>query len=124
MTAPTLPRTIKPKVIRVMTSRIAFAVLLCAGAAAAETTPDLIKAVQAGDRAKVTGLLSKAADPNGVDADGTTALHWSVRRGDLQTTKLLIKSGAKVGAADRYGVTPMSLSSLNGDAESAAGQPQ
>ena len=114
LTAPTLHRIIKPKMMRVMTSRIGVAVFLWASAAVAETTPDLIKAVQAGDRAKVADLLSKAADPNGVDADGTTALHWSVRRGDLQTTKLLIKSGAKVGAADRYGVTPMSLSSLNG----------
>ena len=79
-----------------------------------------MRAAQAGDRAKVADLLSKAADSSAVDADGTTALHWSVRRGDLATTKLLIKSGAKVGAADRYGITPMSLSSLNGNAELTA----
>jgi len=110
----------EPKMMRVTTSRMALAVFLCASAAAAETTPDLIRAAQAGDRPKVADLLSKSADPKGVDGDGTTALHWSVRRGDVQITKLLVKSGAKVGVTDRYGVTPMSLSSLNGDAELTA----
>ncbi len=47
--------------------------------------------------------------------DGTTALHWAVRHDDLATADALIKAGADVKAATRYGVTPMALAATNGD---------
>ena len=55
-------------------------------------------------------------DVNAALPDGTTALHWAVRADDADTTDLLIRAGAKVAAADRYGVTPLSLASLNANA--------
>jgi ankyrin repeat protein len=39
-----------------------------------------------------------------------------VRRSDLATVDLLLKAGAKAGAANRYGVTPLYLASTNGNA--------
>jgi uncharacterized protein len=57
-----------------------------------------------------------AAEPDGVDADGTTALHWAVHRGDLAAAKALLAAGADVDAANRYGVRPAYLAAENGDA--------
>jgi ankyrin repeat protein len=48
--------------------------------------------------------------------DGGTPLHQAVRQNDLKTVEALIKRGADVKAATRYGVTPMSLAALNGNA--------
>jgi ankyrin repeat protein len=49
-------------------------------------------------------------------ADGTTALHLAVRRDDVAAAGALIKAGADVKAATRYGITPMSLAAMNGSA--------
>ena len=48
--------------------------------------------------------------------DGTTALHWAVRAGDIDTVKRLLHDGANARASNRYGVTPLSLAAENGDA--------
>src|ERR1700735_5288780 len=47
--------------------------------------------------------------------DGTTALHRAVREGDLAAVQVLIKGGADVNAANRYGVTPMSIAAIDGN---------
>jgi uncharacterized protein len=69
----------------------------------------------------LSGALVGAApqqkvDIRAVEPDGTTALHWAVRRDDLKTAQMLIRAGAKVDAATRYGVTPLYLAALNGNA--------
>ena len=51
-----------------------------------------------------------------VNPDGTTALHQAVRNNDLPSVEALIKSGADVKAATRYGITPMNLAAMNGNA--------
>ncbi len=53
---------------------------------------------------------------NAPQVDGTTALHWAVHHGDLETSELLIRAGANVSAANRAGVTPMRLATINGNA--------
>jgi ankyrin repeat protein len=58
-----------------------------------------------------TSLLSAA----GVDADGTTPLHWAVRDGNQALAEQLLKSGADAQAANRYGITPLYLACQNGD---------
>jgi len=50
------------------------------------------------------------------DTDGSTPLHQAVRQNDLKTVEALIKKGADVKAATRYGVTPIGLAALNGNA--------
>ena len=67
--------------------------LLVALMAAAGVEPRLIDAVKTGNRDAVRTLL-KSADVNAPEVDGTTALHWSVRGNDLETTRLLLGAGA------------------------------
>jgi ankyrin repeat protein len=62
------------------------------------------------------GAAAGEVDPNEVDADGTTALHWAVHRGDLDAVQALLAAGADVDAANRYGVRPAYLAAENGDA--------
>jgi ankyrin repeat protein len=50
------------------------------------------------------------------DPDGTTALHWAVRANDLDTAQRLLRAGANPDAANRYGVTPLSLAAENASA--------
>jgi ankyrin repeat protein len=59
--------------------------------------------------------FAQKAPVNTVDPDGTTALHWAVREGDLTHATNLIKAGANVKAENRYGITPLYLASENGD---------
>ena len=44
-----------------------------------------------------------------------TALHWAAYHDDLETAKLLVAAKANVKAANRYGVTPLSLACTNGN---------
>ena len=61
-------------------------------------------------------LLEQKADVNAPQADGATALHWAVYRGDAETGGPADRAGANVKAANRDGATPLSLASINGDA--------
>ena len=65
-------------------------------------------------------LLKQPAEVNAADADGTTPLHWAVRADDLDLSTRLLQAGASVKAANRYGVTPLSLAAVNGNAAIAA----
>ena len=58
----------------------------------------------------------KAGVTNNVEADGTTALHRAAQRNDVEAANQLIRAGANVKAANRYGVTPLSLACMNGNA--------
>jgi ankyrin repeat protein len=70
-------------------------------------------------RGEKDALRSLPADRKAINApqpDGTTALHWAVRRDDLAAAGALIKAGADLKAATRYGITPMNLAAMNGNA--------
>jgi ankyrin repeat protein len=102
-----------------------FVVLLACSAFAVHAATDadakLIDAAKQGQYARARTLIAQQhADPNARDVDGTTALHWAVRADDLETTQLLIRAGAHAGAANRYGVTPLSLAAINGNAGAIA----
>ena len=51
-----------------------------------------------------------------VEPDGTTALHRAAHRNDLKAAEVLIRAGADVKAANRYGVPPLALAATNGNA--------
>src|ERR1700733_627152 len=76
----------------------------------------LVEAVKAGNRDAIRTLLEHPAGVNTPEADGTTALHWAVRADDLEVVQMLLRAGADVKASNRYGVTPLSLAALNGNA--------
>jgi ankyrin repeat protein len=92
--------------------------LLCglAAAAVAAERGSVLEAAKHGTAAELRGLLAAEGDPNQADADGTTALHWAVHRGDSGSVAALVASGAAVDAANRYGVRPAYLAAENGDA--------
>src|SRR6266853_4549187 len=76
----------------------------------------LIDAVKAGNREAVRTLLqapTAAATVNVPEADGTTALHWAVRADEVDMARLLVGAGANANAANRYGLTPLSLAAAN-----------
>src|SRR5688572_10090286 len=96
---------------------MALAVCVYAGAAQAQS---LVDAVKAGDLAVVQTLVSRQADVNAPQPDGTTALHWAVERDAPALVQTLIRAGANVKAVNRYGVTPLWLASVNGSATAIA----
>src|SRR6185436_14157184 len=69
----------------------------------------LIDAVKSANHDAVRTLLKQAGLANAAEADGTTALHWAVRADDIGSAQLLLRAGANVKAANRYGITPFSL---------------
>jgi uncharacterized protein len=62
-----------------------------------------------------TGLFA-AGGKQAAQPDGTTALHLAAYRDDVQKAELLIREGADVKSANRYGVMPLSLACKNGSA--------
>ena len=88
-----------------------------ASVGAAGSDVPLIEAAKSADGAAVRALLEQ--EPGSVTAtepDGTTALHYAVHRGDLDTVETLLAAGARVDAVTRYGVRPLALAAENGDA--------
>src|SRR5262249_43348188 len=81
---------------------------------AASSDAPLADAVERMDRARIRTLLQRHADVNAPQADGMTALHWAAYQDDPETAGLLVRGGARVNAANRYGVTPPSPAGTNG----------
>lgn len=90
-------------------------VLLTARYAAAAGS-DVADAAMKRNTSALRSLLQQKADANAPQADGATALHWAVHFDDLDMVQLLIRSGANVKAANRFGVTPLALACINGRA--------
>ena len=88
-----------------------------AGAAGAADDPTLADAAERGNGVLVRTLLEGGANVNIPQADGMTALHWTVYHDDAETAGLLVRSGADVNAENRYGVPPISVAATNGSAD-------
>ena len=94
---------------------LAFA--LVSGLEAADTAGVSGRGGQAGESRGGAGVArADAIEVNRPEPDGTTALHWAVRASDAEAVTLLLRAGAKVSAANRYGVKPLTLAAINGDA--------
>jgi ankyrin repeat protein len=83
-------------------------------AAAAENT--LIDAAERGDRAAVSRLLSKGANPNTPGPDGTTAIMYAAANDDLELVRALIKAGANVKLTNQFGTTALTEAAIIGSA--------
>ncbi|HVG53112.1 MAG TPA: ankyrin repeat domain-containing protein [Vicinamibacterales bacterium] len=88
---------------------------LCAGVAHGATA-DVADAAMRGNRDAVRAAVTRKADVNAPQVDGTTALHWAVQRDDVEMADLLIAAGARVAARTREGVMPLQLAAINGSA--------
>src|SRR5688572_21370558 len=88
-------------------------------APSATTAPSapIANAAEKADWPRVRALLADGAGANGVQADGATALHWAAYHDNVNTVNLLLAAGASATAENRYGVTPLSLACINGNAE-------
>lgn len=96
-----------------------FALLFCTvllSAAGFAAAGDVADAAMSKNGEALRTLIQQKADVNSPQADGTTALHWAARWDDAAMADLLIKAGAKAGAANRQGATPMFLAAMNGSA--------
>ena len=91
--------------------------LATATEAGARRDAPLVAAVKAADVEVVRALArDPAVDVNQAEPDGATALHWAVHRNDAELVDVLLAAGARVAAANRYGVQPISLAAENGNA--------
>jgi ankyrin repeat protein len=88
--------------------------LLALGPLANAAETPLADAAEKSNRARVRALLHDGADVNQAQPDGMTALHWAACLDDFETATRLINAKAGVKAANRYGVTPLSLACKNG----------
>jgi ankyrin repeat protein len=87
-------------------------------AAAGAPAVTLVDAARTGDAQVVRSLLQEhAVDVNETAVDGMTALHWAVQRDDTRMVELLIRSGANAQSASRYGVRPLAIAAVNGNAD-------
>jgi ankyrin repeat protein len=102
------PRTIAIRVIGI----VAAAHIVVS--AASDTR--VVDAVKSGDTAVLRALIHKQVDVNEPEADGMTALHWAAQRDDVAAAALLVDGGAKPTAVTRYGVAPLAVAALNGNA--------
>jgi ankyrin repeat protein len=95
---------------------VAIALCLClAVGVSAQSTSPVADAAMKGDLATVRTLLAQGANVNAAQADGGTALHWAVYRGERELAEVLIRAGANVKAANRAGATPLWLATITGD---------
>ena len=95
-----------------------FSPAVTSGAGAAATP--LIEAAKRADMTEVRAILRNPDDfifsVQDRDIDGTSVLHWATYYDDLETVDLLLIAGANASTANRYGVTPLWLASVNGNA--------
>jgi uncharacterized protein len=102
------------EIMRARLSSLCAVIVLSATSLQADSR--LADAAMAPNPEAVRSLLKQKVDVNAPQPDGTTALHWAVRQDDLETADLLIRAGANVKAANRFGATPLSLAATNGNA--------
>src|SRR5262245_45972821 len=94
---------------------VSLLLLVCVCRAEAREASPLLEAVKASDVTAVRALLKSGADVNAASVDGTTALHWAVRRDAADIADLLLRAGAHADRPNRYGVTPLALAAANGN---------
>src|SRR5436309_2699897 len=102
------------RIARLVTGYCLVLVLMAHVGGAAST--DVADAAMKRNVPGLRALLQQKADVNTAQPDGATALHWAVHFDDVEMVQLLIGAGANVKAANRFGVTPLSLACVNGNA--------
>src|SRR4051794_11961034 len=90
-------------------------VLLTSAVSARGSESPLADAAERRDRPEVRTLLTRGEAVNRAQADGMTALHWAAYHDDLEMARLLVGAKADARAANRYGITPLTLACTNGD---------
>ena len=77
----------------------------------------LIDAARRGDANTVRTLIQeKSVDVNATGTDGNTALQWAVQRNDVSMVDVLLRAGANARMTNPYGVAPLGVAAVNGNA--------
>src|SRR5947209_14683252 len=104
--------------MRTRSTRSLLVVLLglftCGTVTAAD--PNAADAAQRKDKDAIRALVKQHGDVNAAQPDGTTALQWAAHWNDKELVDLLLRAGANVKAANRYGATPLSEAVDSGSA--------
>jgi ankyrin repeat protein len=95
---------------------VCMAALCLATALAAMAAEPLIDAAKSDDLDELRKQLKAGARVGAVELDGSTALHWAVRRNNVEMVRVLMGAGANPSAATRYSITPLHLAASNGNA--------
>jgi uncharacterized protein len=76
----------------------------------------ILDAVLVGDRPAVEQFITRGANVNATEVDGTSLLMRAIHGGFPEIAKLLIDAGARLSATNRYGVNPLYLAARRSDA--------
>ena len=77
----------------------------------------LVHAAEDDDLQAAAALLKQRVPTDGLEGDGSTALHWAAYNDDLALAKLLIHAGSAPDARTRLrGLTPLLMAAETGDA--------
>lgn len=105
---------VRSRLIRGLAIGAIGAFCLSVALSAAADSP-VAEAARRGDRDAVRALLKEGRDVNAAEGDGTTALHWAARAGDLELAEMLLYAGANVKATTRLGgFTPLLMAAEMG----------
>ena len=74
----------------------------------------LIESVKSGDLKSAGELLRAGANPNAMDGEGQTALHYAAYQGNTDAAKLLLAARADVNVRDASGLTPLHAAAFEG----------
>jgi ankyrin repeat protein len=95
---------------------VVLAVLVATTSMVSAAENALLDAAERGDRAAVTRLLAKGANPNTPGPDGTTAIMWAAANDDLDLVRALIKAGANVTLTNQFGTSALTEAAIIGAA--------
>ncbi len=91
------------------------------GGGADAANQSLLHSLKAGDAGAARQMLDGTRPLfETAENDGTTTLHYAVLHDVNDVARSLLRSGARVNARNRYGVTPIYLAARNGSAEMTA----
>jgi ankyrin repeat protein len=75
--------------------------------------PSLIEAIKSGQRTTAIELISKKADINTPEADGSTPLLWAANLNDEDLAARLLRAGADPKSRNKLGSTPLAEAAFN-----------
>ena len=83
----------------------------------AQSDASLADRIQSGDRNAALEIISRGADVNRAQPDGTTPLHWAVYRVDRELVEELLTRGAAADVVNRFGASPLAEAVKIADAD-------
>ena len=98
-------------------ARVLLLLLALAAGPHARAASEVADAVMQQDAQRLHALLTRHADVNAREPDGSTALHWAAYRGDARTAAALLAAGARPNVKTDTGMTPLILACQSGSRE-------